>query len=88
MILDDNSGKPVVEYPCEWNYKIIGDNLEKMLNTIDDIIEGLAADLSPSNISRKGKYYSLKLVVSVNTQEERDSIYQSLQLCPSIKIVL
>ena len=88
MILDGNTEQPVVNYPCEWKYKIIGDNLEKMLNTIDDIIEGLEADLSPSNISKKGKYYSLNLIVSVNTQEEQDSIYQSLQLCPSIKIVL
>jgi len=88
MLLDENSEQPVINYPCKWKYKIIGDNLEKMLNSIDDIIAGLDADLTPSNISRKGKYYSLNLIVSVNTQEERDSIYQSLKLCSSIKIVL
>ncbi len=80
--------KELIEYPCQWKYKIIGENLEDMLNTIDDTIEGLEADLSPSNISSRGKYYSLNLTVLVESQEQRDSIYQTLNLNSNIKFVL
>ena len=88
MELNKDKDAPQIEYPCEWKYKIIGEDLENMLNTIDDVIEGLEADLSPSNISTKGKYYSLNLKVYVKSEEQRNSIYHSLKLCPSIKIVL
>ncbi len=83
----EKSEKLLIDYPCEWKYKIIGENLEMMLGTIDDIIERLEADLSPSNISKKGNYYSLNLKVFVESQEQRDFIYQSLKLDKCIKIV-
>ena len=72
--MNDGKERPVIEYPTNWQYKIIGENLESMLSTIDDTIEGLEADLTPSNISKKGNYYSLNLVVKVNDEEERDKI--------------
>jgi len=79
--------KPLIEYPTEWRYKIIGENLESMLYTIDDTIEGLESDLTPSNISKKGKYYSLNLVVTVESEEDRDNIYRELVSNPNIKMV-
>ena len=86
--MEENNEKLNIEYPTEWRYKIIGENLESMLQTIDDSIEGFQSDLTPSNISRKGKYYSLNLVVLVNSEEERDNIYRQLTSNPNIKMVL
>lgn len=86
--MTENKEHPLIEYPTDWRFKIIGENLESMLSTIDDTIEGLESDLTPSNISKKGNYYSLNLVVKVKSEEERDNIYQELVSNPNIKMVL
>lgn len=81
--------KPEIEYPCEWKYKVIGEELKSILGTIDDLlIDKFEYELSPSNISKKGKYYSLNLQVKVESETERDFIYNSLLDNSKIKIVL
>lgn len=89
MIIGDDNSKPSIEYPCNWKYKIIGDNLEVMLKAIDDLlIDKFEYDITPSNISRKGNYYSLNLIVLVNSEDERVLVYNSLSENISIKYVL
>lgn len=81
--------KPDIAYPCDWRYKIIGENIDAVLKSIDDLlIHKFQYDLSPSNISRKGKYYSLNLVVKVENEIERNLIYQNLTENEHVKIVL
>jgi len=89
LILGNNNSKPDIEYPCDWRYKIIGDNIEIMLKAIDDLLlNKFNYDVTPSNISKKGNYYSLNLVVRVNDELERERIYNSLSENESIKYVL
>lgn len=81
--------KPDIDYPCDWRYKIIGENIDSVLKSIDELlIHKFKYDLSPSNISRKGKYYSLNLVVKVQNEIERNLIYQNLTENEHVKIVL
>ncbi|MDR3667351.1 MAG: DUF493 domain-containing protein [Ignavibacteriaceae bacterium] len=86
MILD-SSKKPEITYPCEWSYKIIGNNIEKMLEAIDMAVSGLKYDVTPSNISKKGNYYSLNLTLTVPNEVVRDLIYQKLDSHESVKII-
>ncbi|MBZ0180024.1 MAG: DUF493 domain-containing protein [Melioribacteraceae bacterium] len=89
MILGNDNSKPSIEYPCNWKYKIIGDNLEEMLKAIDDLlIDKFEYYITPSNISKKGNYYSLNLIVRVDSEDERVLIYNSLSENISIKYVL
>ena len=85
-MLDPNK-RPEIEYPCEWSYKIIGNNLEKMLEAIENAVSGLTYDVTPSNISKNGNYYSLNLSLIVPNEVVRDIIYQKLDTSDSIKIV-
>jgi len=83
-----NSEKLQIEYPSEWSYKIIGNNLEKMIKLIEDTVEKMEYDLTPFNVSKKGNYYSLSLKVKVNSEKERDIVFKKLNEAEEIIYVL
>lgn len=76
-----------VEYPCKWQYKIIGENVDDMISAVEEIVIGLEYDLTPSNISKNGKYYSLNLQVLVPSEIIRNTVFQRLAEDDAIKIV-
>jgi putative lipoic acid-binding regulatory protein len=86
MILDSDK-RPEINYPCEWSYKVIGNNIDRMLEAIESAVSGLNYDVTPSNISKNGNYYSLNLSLIVPNEVVRDLIYQKLDSSESIKIV-
>jgi uncharacterized protein len=86
MILDPNQ-RPEIIYPCEWSYKIIGNNIDKILEAIENAVSGLKYDVTPSNISKNGNYYSLNLKLTVPNEVVRDLIYQKLDSSEFVKIV-
>jgi uncharacterized protein len=88
MILDSNSKKPNIEYPCDWEYKIIGTNVDEMIKAIELIAEGMDYKLSPSNVSSKGNYFSLNLTVFVPSEVIRDIIFVKLESNEFVKMVL
>ena len=83
-----NGRKPKIEYPAKWDYKIIGSSVEDMLKAVEEIIVGLDYQVTPSNISRNGKYFSLNITVVVPSEVLRDIIFQKLTNHPDIKIVI
>lgn len=89
MILNPNNDKrPEIEYPCEWSYRVIGNDVDKILKAIDEASSGLEYDVIPSNISKNGNYFSLKFKVEVPSEVIRDLIYQKLDKNNDIRIVL
>ena len=88
MILDSNSKKPNINYPCEWNYKVIGTNVDEMIKAIEYAVEGMDFKIASSNVSSKGKYFSLKLEVYVTSEIIRDIIFAKLKANEFVKIVL
>ncbi len=75
MILDSDSKKPDIDYPCNWNYKIIGTDVDEMIKVIEAAAEGMEYKISSSNVSSKGKYFSLNLHVFVSSEAIRDIIF-------------
>ncbi len=61
MIIDNNSERPKIEYPCEWEYKVIGSDVENIIKVIEEAAKGLNYTITPSNVSKNEKYFSLKL---------------------------
>jgi len=88
MILDSNSKKPDIEYPCDWHYKIIGTDVDEMIIAIEQTVEGMEYKISSSNVSSKGKYFSLNLKVFVTSEAIRDIIFEKLNTSEYIKMVL
>lgn len=88
MILDGNSPRPEIVYPCEWEYKIIGKDVTEMIAVIEEAVNELQYDIRPSNISKSGKYKSLNLKVEVPNELVRDLIFEKLDKSEIIKMVL
>lgn len=80
--------KPEINYPTKWEYKIIGSNVNEMIKAVESIVNDLKYDITPSNISKKGKYFSLNLLVFVSSEMERDKIFQELTNHLAIKFVI
>lgn len=77
-----------IEYPCQWGYRIIGTDGESIKCAVEDILGQRDYDLSFSNISSKGKYISLELTVSVETEAVRNRIYAALSAHPAVTRVI
>lgn len=88
MILDSNSKKPEIEYPCDWHYKIIGSDVDEMIIAIEQTVVGMEYKITSSNVSSKGKYFSLNLQVFVSSEAIRDIIFEKLNTSEYIKMVL
>ena len=88
MILDSNSEKPKIEYPCNWNYKIIGTDVDEMIKTIESATTGMEYEINSSNVSSKGNYFSLNLKVFVTSQVIRDLIFEKIETSEFVKMVL
>ena len=88
MILDSNSEKPKIEYPCNWSYKIIGTDVDEMIKAIESATTGMEYEINSSNVSSKGNYFSLNLKVFVTSQVIRDLIFEKIETSEFVKMVL
>jgi len=85
---DSEKRKPVIEYPKKWGYKIIGTDVDKLLKAVEEATPGLKYEVTPSNISKGEKYYSLNVTVMIPSEVVRDLVFQKLRVHPDIKIVI
>jgi putative lipoic acid-binding regulatory protein len=76
-----------IDYPCLWNYKVIGSDETKMRAAITNITAG-AGNVTASRSSATGKYLVLNVTVQVKDEKTRISIYEALCKEPSVKMVL
>ena len=88
MMNDSEKRKPAIDYPTKWGYKIIGADVDKLLKAVEDATPGLKYEVTPSNISKGEKYYSLNVTVMIPSEVVRDLVFQKLSDHPDIKIVI
>ncbi|MCI5151042.1 MAG: DUF493 domain-containing protein [Candidatus Electrothrix sp. MAN1_4] len=79
---------PEIEYPCIWQYKIIGMERQAIQSALSEELGDAPYSLSTSRTSKQGKYISLNLELTVHNEEERLHLYNTLKAHPSIKLVL
>lgn len=87
MTLGENKKHPQIEYPCEWSYRIIGDDIKNMVEAAEAAVEGMEYDLQASNISKKGNYYSINLKVKVDNVVVRDLVFEKIKNHKNVKMV-
>jgi len=89
VILDDNfSEKPIIEYPCEWGYRIIGTNKDKLEAVVFEIIGNRDYKQKGGNSSSKGKFCSLSTACQVESEEDRNAIFKAFQDHEDVKMVI
>lgn len=80
--------KPVIEYPCNWSFKVIGSDESFMRKAVETTMGDSIYSLRVSNASKTGKYVSLNLETVVRDEDHRNQIYEDLKAAPPIKMVL
>ena len=81
-------GRPLIQYPCQWEYKAIGWDEDSMREAIAEIMADVEHDVHFSRASRGGRYCSLLLLVTVESEDHRNAIFQALQEHRHIRMVL
>ncbi len=76
-----------IDYPCEWIYKVIGNDRESVHNAIAGVIQDREYHIDDSNTSKTGKYLSFNVTVLVGDEEYRNKIYQAFKGHDDIKFV-
>lgn len=87
--MEEKSGcRPEIDYPCQWQYRVIGEDRTAMHQAITTWISAFVYTICDANVSSGGRYLSLSLEVTVNDDAERLRIYQLLAGDPAIRMVL
>ncbi len=82
------AGRPIIEYPCPWEYTAIGCDEGLMREAIAEIMADCPHDVSFSHSSRTGRYCSLLLAVTVESEDQRIAIFAALKGHRHIRMVL
>lgn len=84
----DRSCKPKIDYPCSWEYKIIGESATAITRLVDEVVGETDYSLSRSNVSRGGRYVSMALELTVDSDARRLELYRLLAKEKTVKVVL
>ncbi len=80
--------KPQIDFPCIWNYRIIGFNKEFVLNAIKNVFNE-NVNISPiEHISSNGKYIAMNCSIEVKTDNERLGYFDCLTKQDGIIMVI
>lgn len=80
--------KAEIEYPCQWVYKVIGEDCTLLKDVIEQACAPLQVTIGHSHTSSKGKYHSLNAELTVPDEQTRLKIYAALKNNAAVKIVL
>jgi len=86
--INDSKQKVVIEYPCNWCYKVIATEKKALEQAIRDVIDEREHSLEHSNKSKTGKYISMNLDLLVHNEDDRTFIFDALKHHQDIKMVL
>jgi len=88
VIGEGDERKLELEYPCNWKYKIVGEERKKLEAAIHSVILERSHSLEHSNTSKTGKYISLNLDLLVHNEDDRTFIFEALKVHQDVKMVL
>lgn len=80
-------GRPQISYPCEWEYRVIGESEERLKEVIFEIMPR-EYKLESGKQSKQGRFVSVYARLIVNDESERNAIFSALSGHPSVKMVI
>lgn len=82
----------LIEFPCDFPIKVMGETREEFTQTIVEVIQGHVSEFDASKIEMRastgGKYLSITCFVYVTSKPQLDDIYRALTAHPLVKVVL
>ena len=89
LILDaECKTKPIIDYPTNWGFKIIGRDKDKLLASIKDIMGDKEHLCSLGNISSTGKFTTYNASCVVASEKERNKIFKYFEEHNDINMVI
>lgn len=89
---DPQATPPLIEFPCRFPIKVMGETQDTFAATIISLIQTLVpsfnAELVEMRASTNGKYISLTCSVDVESQAQLDDVYRLLSSHPLVKYTL
>lgn len=87
-MIDLSKEKLKLDYPCNWQYKLVGLSEEKIKNAAKDVFCDRVHKVTPSKVSKKGKFKSFTVDIIVHNEDDRLELFNKLQAHDDIKIVI
>jgi putative lipoic acid-binding regulatory protein len=87
-MIDLSKEKLELDYPCNWEYKLIVLEHINIKTTVSEVISNREHKVKESKVSSKGKYKSYTLEMLVHNEDDRKEIYKMLGDHSHIKMVL
>ena len=87
-IINEMDKKVQIEYPCEWKYKVIGEERELIEEAVKSIMGERPYSCTFSKTSNKGSYHSYELKALVHNEDDRTEIFRQLKKHDDLKMVL
>lgn len=82
----------LLEFPCEFPLKVMGETRPDFAETIAAVVRQYAPDFDASRIemrgSSSGKYISLTCTLTATSRQQLDDLYRALTAHPMVKVVL
>ena len=88
MIINGREEELQLEYPCNWSYRIICEDPDKINEIIVDVINERDFTVQISNKSKTGKYHSFNVELLVHHEDDRQGLFDLFKKHPEIKMVL
>ncbi|PIE56442.1 MAG: cytoplasmic protein [Desulfobulbus propionicus] len=83
-----NSDRPDIDYPCSWQYRVIGIDRDGLMQAVSACISKRPCEIRVGNTSSGGRYVSVILEVEVSSDEDRLTLYSQLAALAEVRMVL
>ncbi|MFC0322821.1 DUF493 family protein YbeD [Gallibacterium melopsittaci] len=82
--------KDLLEFPCEFPYKVVGLAHPELTDLVLAVVQQHApGDYSPSiKPSRNGKYHSVSITITAHNIEQVETLYKELAEIEIVRMVL
>jgi putative lipoic acid-binding regulatory protein len=79
----------IMEFPCDFQLKIMGEDTEEFHLTIREIVQRHAPEVTEASFavrqSTKGRYVSISATVNAQSREQLDNLYREITSCTLVK---
>ena len=86
------SEETLLQFPCDFPIKIMGERSDDFAQTVLDIVLTHAPDFQAASVemraSKGGKYLSLTYTIRAQSKQQLDDLYRQLNAHPQVRMVL
>ena len=85
---ESSEGRPQLDYPCEWGYRVIAGQESHIRLAIRQAFGGHPVKVGELRRSAGGRWCSVSVDTTVENEEQRHAFFDRLRQCAGIRLVL